>query len=97
MVDHHTLIDMFWDWYHDELNYRKYCPVSVSVASLILLVCFNLVPHATTVFFYFYLNFYSQWQTNWKWVIPPMSSSTNKAYLGLNKVNILRKNNCFSV
>jgi len=49
MIDHHTLIDMFWVWYHNELKQRKYCPV------------------------------------NWKWVIPPMSSSTNRAYLGLNK------------
>ena len=49
MIDHHSLIDMFWDWYTVELKSRKYCPV------------------------------------NWKWVIPPMSSSTNKAYLGLHK------------
>ena len=49
MIDHHSLIDMFWDWYTAELKSRKYCPA------------------------------------NWKWVIPPMSSSTNKAYLGLHK------------
>ncbi|KAL7439883.1 hypothetical protein ACHAXM_006921 [Skeletonema potamos] len=49
MVGHHNLIDMFWEWYKDEMHHRKYCPV------------------------------------NWKWVIPPMSSSINKAYLGLNK------------
>ena len=49
MIGHHNLIDMFWEWYKDEIRHRKYCPV------------------------------------NFKWVIPPMSSSTNKAYLGLNK------------
>jgi len=49
MIDHHNLINMFWEWYHDELKSRRYCPV------------------------------------NWKWVIPPMSSSTSPAYLGLNK------------
>jgi len=49
MIDHHSLIDMFWDWYTAEMKSRKYCPA------------------------------------NWKWVIPPMSSSTNKAYLGLHK------------
>ncbi len=49
MTGHHNLIEMFWQWYNDEMLHRKYCPV------------------------------------NWKWVIPPMSSSTNKAYLGLNK------------
>ncbi|KAL7542688.1 hypothetical protein ACHAXR_011997 [Thalassiosira sp. AJA248-18] len=49
MIDHHTLIDMFWAWYNNEMRLRRYCPV------------------------------------NWKWVIPPMSPSTNQAYLGLNK------------
>eukprot|EP00581_Thalassiosira_minuscula_P018097 CAMPEP_0183714154 /NCGR_PEP_ID=MMETSP0737-20130205/8790_1 /TAXON_ID=385413 /ORGANISM="Thalassiosira miniscula, Strain CCMP1093" /LENGTH=1265 /DNA_ID=CAMNT_0025943059 /DNA_START=110 /DNA_END=3907 /DNA_ORIENTATION=+ len=49
MIDHHTLIDMFWVWYNNEMVSRKYCPV------------------------------------NWKWVIPPMSSHTNGAYLGLSK------------
>ena len=28
MIDHHNLINMFWDWYHDELKSRKYCPVN---------------------------------------------------------------------
>mmetsp|Transcript_20336 Transcript_20336/g.40821 ORF Transcript_20336/g.40821 Transcript_20336/m.40821 type:complete len:248 (-) Transcript_20336:2058-2801(-) len=50
MVDHHTLINMFYDWYQNEIRTRKFCPV------------------------------------NWKWVIPPMSASTSKAYLGLNKL-----------
>ena len=49
MIGHHNLIDMFWEWYKDEMKHRQYCPV------------------------------------NYKWVIPPMSSSTNEAYLGLNK------------
>jgi len=49
MIGHHTLIEMFWQWYNDEMLHRGFCPV------------------------------------NWKWVIPPMSSSTNDAYLGLNK------------
>ncbi|KAL9178842.1 hypothetical protein ACHAXT_003973 [Thalassiosira profunda] len=49
MVDHHTLINSFWGWYHDEMKVRKYCPV------------------------------------NWKWVVPPMSSSTSPCYLGLSK------------
>ncbi|KAL7535297.1 LOW QUALITY PROTEIN: hypothetical protein ACHAXR_007456, partial [Thalassiosira sp. AJA248-18] len=49
MIDHHTLIDMFWAWYGNEMRLRRYCPV------------------------------------NWKWVIPPMSPSTNRAYVGLNK------------
>ena len=49
MIGHHNLIDMFWEWYKDEMRHRQYCPV------------------------------------NWKWVIPPMSCSTNEAYLGLNK------------
>lgn len=49
MIDHHTLIDMFWAWYGNEMLTRKYCPV------------------------------------NFKWVIPPMSSTTNQAYLGLSK------------
>lgn len=26
MVDHHTLMDGFWKWYHDELRNRGYCP-----------------------------------------------------------------------
>ncbi|KAL7552363.1 hypothetical protein ACHAWF_015597 [Thalassiosira exigua] len=49
VVDHFNLINMFYDWYNDEMKYRKYCPV------------------------------------NWKWVIPPMSSSASPAYLGLNQ------------
>lgn len=49
MIGHHNLIDMFWQWYNDEMVHRGFCPV------------------------------------NWKWVIPPMSSSTNDAYLGLSK------------
>jgi sulfite reductase alpha subunit-like flavoprotein len=49
MIGHHNLIDMFWEWYKDEMRHRQYCPV------------------------------------NFKWIIPPMSSSTNEAYLGLNK------------
>jgi len=49
MIGHHNLIDMFWEWYKDEMRHRQYCPV------------------------------------NFKWVIPPMSSATNEAYLGLNK------------
>ncbi len=49
MIGQHNLIDMFWEWYKDEMRHRQYCPV------------------------------------NYKWVIPPMSSSTNEAYLGLNK------------
>lgn len=28
MIDHHTLINMFWDWYNDEMKHRKYCPVN---------------------------------------------------------------------
>ena len=49
MIGHHNLIDMFWEWYKDEMRHRQYCPV------------------------------------NFKWIIPPMSSTTNEAYLGLNK------------
>jgi len=25
MIDHHNLINMFWDWYHDEMKSRSYC------------------------------------------------------------------------
>jgi nitric-oxide synthase len=28
MIDHHTLIDMFWAWYREEMKTRKYCPVN---------------------------------------------------------------------
>ena len=28
MVDHHTLINGFYDWYNDEMKHRKYCPVN---------------------------------------------------------------------
>ena len=28
MIDHHTLINMFWKWYNDEMKHRKYCPVN---------------------------------------------------------------------
>jgi nitric-oxide synthase len=28
MIDHHTLIDMFWTWYQEEIHTRKYCPVN---------------------------------------------------------------------
>ena len=28
MIDHHTLINMFWTWYHDELRHRGYCPTN---------------------------------------------------------------------
>lgn len=44
MIDHHTLIDMFWIWYKEEMKTRKYCPVNwkwviVSRASY----CFRVV------------------------------------------------------
>lgn len=31
MVDHHTLIDMFYDWYQHEIRTRKFCPVSLTI------------------------------------------------------------------
>jgi len=50
MVDHHTMIENFYDWYKDELRGRGYIP------------------------------------GNWKWLIPPISSSQCRAYLNLNKM-----------
>ena len=40
MVDHHTLIDMFWDWYRDEMKSRKFCPVNYKVCISYVNVCF---------------------------------------------------------
>ena len=29
MVDHHNLIDMFYDWYEAEMSSRKYCKLFI--------------------------------------------------------------------
>ena len=50
MVDHHTMIEGFYEWYLNELSDRGYCP------------------------------------GNWKWVIPPQTSSCSRAYSGLNSM-----------
>lgn len=50
MVDHHTLMDNFYNWWHKEQRTRGYSP------------------------------------GNWKWIITPMSASSNRCYLGLNKM-----------
>ncbi len=28
MVDHHNLINMFFDWYNDEMKHRGFCPTN---------------------------------------------------------------------
>jgi hypothetical protein len=76
MIDHHTLIDMFWIWYREEMQTRNYCPVNWK---------WVIVSRASTFFRSIASHLISISILDTIYSQPPMSSSTNRAYFGLNK------------
>ena len=60
MIDHHNLINMFWDWYHDEMKSRSYCVSSGNFVVSVLLV--HLDAHKLH-------SLLPLQPVNWKWVI----------------------------
>ena len=81
MIDHHSLIDMFWAWYGDEMLTRKYCPVNwkwVIVSRLAHNFQISCKRKALTLSLLFCFISHK----------PPMCSTTNQAYLGLSKVSL---------
>jgi nitric oxide synthase oxygenase domain/subunit len=102
MVDHHTLMQGFWDWQAKEQNTRGYMPgaqffgtavaqppghVSIPCA----LTCRHTLSHMHT---HYHIHLHNTLSTraaclaagNWKWIIPPLAASTSPCYLGLNKM-----------
>jgi len=75
LVDHHNLIDMFYDWYEAESVSRGYCPVNWKWVIVSCFLIMNLI--STSTLFLTHNILYCMIQ-------PPVSSSTNKAYLGLS-------------
>ena len=80
VVDHHTMLKGFWEWYNKEKASRGYCPGtpllrdSASTRSWPMERCRS------------FINDVSKRAGNWKWVVPPINGFLSPCYMKLNRM-----------